>query len=139
MNTGDFVAICDIFPGMPSRTVRDIPVEALKLYHPFRIASEPPPLRGRLEAAKDIAVVLARVMKEQFSASKVVLFGSVLRSDFSQWSDIDIAVWGIPSSDIYKAAAFVSGYSKTFKIDLVDAEDCSPSLLQHIEQHGVEL
>ena len=32
-----------------------------------------------------------------------------------------------------------SGFSELFKVDLVDAEDCSESLLQHIKSEGVEL
>lgn len=68
-----------------------------------------------------------------------MLFGSLARADFSQWSDIDLAVWGISASDYYKAVAYASGYSSVFKIDLVDAEDCSQSLLQHIIHNGIEL
>lgn len=37
------------------------------------------------------------------------------------------------------SVADASGYSSVFKVDLVDAEDCSQSLLLHITQHGIEL
>jgi predicted nucleotidyltransferase len=125
---------------MPSRTVRNIPPEALKQFHPFKMS------RGmglvstvRQESAKDTADALAKTLKERFHASKVVLFGSLTRADFSLWSDIDLAVWGIPTADYFKAVAYASGFSNVFKVDLVDAEDCSQSLLQHITHNGIEL
>ena len=125
---------------MPSRTVRNISPEGLKQFHPFKASPERALITvARHKAAKDTAESLAKVLKERFKASKVILFGSATRSDFSQWSDIDLAVWGIPSTDYFKAVAYTSGYSNIFKVDLVDAEDCSPSLLQHITQYGIEL
>jgi len=123
---------------MPTRTVRHIPPEALKQFHPFKIGSEIASTI-RQESAKDTADALAKELKERFHASKVILFGSLTRADFSQWSDIDLAVWGISASDYYKAVAYASGYSSVFKVDLVDADDCSKSLLQHITQNGIEL
>jgi uncharacterized protein len=125
---------------MPSRTVRNISPEGLKQFHPFKASPERALITvARHKAAQDTAESLAKVLKERFKASKVILFGSATRSDFSQWSDIDLAVWGIPSTDYFKAVAYTSGYSNIFKVDLVDAEDCSQSLLQHITQYGIEL
>jgi predicted nucleotidyltransferase len=125
---------------MPSRTAKNISPEVLKQFHPFimnpggrEVSSD------RQQSAKDTSGALAKVLKERFNATKVVLFGSVTRTDFSQWSDIDLAVWGISISDYYRAVAYASGYSSVFKVDLVDAEDCSHSLLFHIIQHGIEL
>jgi predicted nucleotidyltransferase len=125
---------------MSSRTAREMSPEALKQFHPFKgspgcgLSSA-----ARQGAAKKTAESLAKVLKERFHASKVVLFGSALRTDFSQWSDIDLAVWGVSVSDYFKAVAYVIGYSSNFKVDLVDAEDCFQSLLQHIIENGVEL
>lgn len=125
---------------MPSRTVKNITPEGLKQFHPFKVSPERSTVSTvRQVAARETAESLAKVLKERFHASKVVLFGSVTRSDFSQWSDIDLAVWGIPNSDYFKAVAYTSGYSNIFKVDLVDVEDCSQSLLHHITQNGIEL
>lgn len=123
---------------MPTRTVRHISPEALKQFHPFRMLPGKE-VNSQQEAAKDTADALAKELKERFRASKIILFGSLTRADFSQWSDIDLAVWGISASDYYKAVAYASGYSSVFKVDLVDADDCSKSLLQHITQNGIEL
>lgn len=125
---------------MPSRTAKNISPEALKQFHPFIMNQGGGEVSSvRRQSARDTAGTLAKVLKERFHASKVVLFGSVTRTDFSQWSDIDLAVWGISISDYYRAVAYASGYSSVFKVDLVDAEDCSQSLLLHIIQHGIEL
>ena len=125
---------------MPSRTAKNISPEALKQFHPFIMNLGGEEVTSvRQQSARDTAVALAKVLKERFHASKVVLFGSVTRTDFSQWSDIDLAVWGISISDYYRAVAYASGYSSVFKVDLVDVEDCSQSLLLHITQHGIEL
>jgi predicted nucleotidyltransferase len=124
---------------MPTRTVKDISPEALKQFHPLRSLPGKEAISLRQVVAKETAVSLAKELKDRFKASKVFLFGSVTRSDFSQWSDIDLAVWGISTSDYFKAVAFASGYSSMFKVDLVDAEDCQPSLLHYISRHGVEL
>jgi len=125
---------------MPSRTVRNISPEGLKQFHPFKMSSGSTTVSTtRQVAARETAESLAIVLKERFNASKVVLFGSATRSDFGQWSDIDLAVWGISNSDYFKAVAYTSGYSNIFKVDLVDAEDCSQSLLQHITKNGIEL
>lgn len=125
---------------MPSRTTKNISPEALKQFHPFIMNPGGGEVSSvRQQSARDTASALANVLKERFHASKVVLFGSATRTDFSQWSDIDLAVWGISISDYYRAVAYASGYSNVFKVDLVDAEDCSQSLLLHITQHGIEL
>ena len=123
---------------MPSRTASNISPEGLKQFHPFR-KSPGKISTARQQAAKEIAESLTNILKERFHASKVMLFGSAAREDFSPWSDIDLAVWGISCSDYFMAVAYTSGYSNIFKVDLVDAEDCSPSLLQHVTQNGIEL
>lgn len=70
----------------------------------------------------------------------VVVFGSLVRRDwFTPWSDIDLAVWGIPANQFYQAVAAVTGLSPDFEVDLVDAEDCSTSLRRTIEREGKEL
>jgi uncharacterized protein len=123
---------------MSSLTVRDIAPELLKEYRPFA-TPKGVNLAGSQHAAIELATVLAGELKERFKAVRVVLFGSATRVDFSQWSDIDLAVWGIAPSEYFRAVAYVSGVSSRFKVDLIDAEDCALPLLQHIEMHGVEL
>jgi hypothetical protein len=42
-----------------------------------------------------------------------------------KWSDIDLAVWGIPAAAFYEAVAAVTGLDAEFCIDLLDPESCS--------------
>jgi len=123
---------------MPSRTAKDIPTALWRQYHPFRSVADDPSLTVA-ESAKTVAFAIASELKSRFSASKVMLFGSLARGDFHRWSDIDLAVWGISPSDYYRAVAFASGFSDLFKVDLVDVEDCSESLCQHIQREGIEI
>jgi len=58
---------------------------------------------------------------------------------FGPWSDIDLAAWGIPGNQFYRAVAAVSGISSDFKVDLVDPEDCRPAVRQMIEPEGIDL
>ena len=82
----------------------------------------------------------ARLLRRDFGAHKVVLFGSLAAAErFLPWSDIDLAAWGIPAEQYFRAVAAVTGLSAEFKIDLVDPADCKPGLAAAIEHEGVEL
>ena len=123
---------------MPSRTAKDILPALWKQYRPFRSVADERS-SSAAESARTVASAIARELKSRFSASRVMLFGSLARGDFHRWSDIDLAVWGVSPTDYYRAVAFACGFSDLFKVDLVDVEDCSESLRQHIQREGVEL
>ncbi len=82
----------------------------------------------------------AQLLRQEFGASKVVVFGSLARSDgFELWSDIDLAAWGIPADCFYRAVARVTGLSPDFKVDLLDLETCKLALRHMAECEGIEL
>jgi uncharacterized protein len=111
----------------------------LRNYQPFRNTAAKKANPALVAEARAVAAQIARELMIRFGATRVVLFGSLIREDFSALSDIDLAVWGVPPPDYYRAVAFASGFSKTWKVNLLDPEDCSPSLRQHIVQEGIEL
>lgn len=83
---------------------------------------------------------VARLLKSQFGAEKVFLFGSLAnRSWFERTSDIDIAVSGMPQSNYWQAWKMVEDVIKDRSVDLVQLEEASPSLLRVIERDGIEL
>jgi predicted nucleotidyltransferase len=83
---------------------------------------------------------LSALLKEQFKAQKVALFGSLIHAQrFTATSDIDLAVWGLPPEHFYAAVAAVTGFSAEFQVDLVEVESCSPTLRQVIEQENIPL
>lgn len=85
-----------------------------------------------------IAQTAAQILREEFGASRVVVFGSVLdKTSFHATSDLDLAVWGLPSASYIKALARLMTLSDC-TIDLVEAETASPAVLAGIAA-GLEL
>jgi predicted nucleotidyltransferase len=90
--------------------------------------------------AKHQARRAAEILKHEFGATRVVLFGSLAhRLWFTQWSDIDLAAWGIAPAEFYRAAGLIAELSRDFKIDVVDPATCRASVLEEIQQDGIEL
>jgi len=56
---------------------------------------------------------------------------------FNLWSDIDIAVKGVPPELFYKSVGEVTSLTLDFSIDVVDIEDCSSFLRENIEKGGI--
>ena len=97
-------------------------------------------LEERFKQAWQVARQAARCLRSEFGARRVLVFGSLSNKDwFHQWSDIDLAVWGVPPERYYSSVAMVTGLSPFFKVDLVDPEKCSLGLRACIEREGVEL
>jgi predicted nucleotidyltransferase len=124
---------------MSSKTALDMTPDMLRQYKPFTLKKEKKAPSPSATDARGVAVSIAEELKSRFGAKKVALFGSLARGEFDRWSDIDLAAWGIPAADFYRAVAFATGFSGDWRVDLVDAEDCSPSLRAVFEREGVEL
>jgi predicted nucleotidyltransferase len=124
---------------MTVKTAADLKPADWKHYRPFTPTednySRSTTVSDGYSVAKDIATELIRY----YGAKRVILFGSLARGDLHLRSDIDLAVWGIPASEFYRAVAFATGFSKTWKVDLVDADDCGETLSELIQKEGVGL
>jgi uncharacterized protein len=98
-------------------------------------------LERRRSQAMQIAQIAAEILRSEFGANRVVLFGSVLSDptdrSFYQGSDIDLAVWGISDRLYFKAVGKLQGLSE-FAIDLVEPQDAPPYILEAIAK-GVDL
>lgn len=81
---------------------------------------------------------LLAVLREDYSAERIAVFGSLTsREDFTRWSDIDLAVWGIAPERFYEAVATLNDLSPDIKVDLVDPERCQSTTLRRIiEEEG---
>lgn len=87
-----------------------------------------------VQAARNAATVL----KGEYGATRVVLFGSMLDPEhMTRHSDIDLAVWGIKSDD-YLRAGVAAEKGHQFSVDLIDAETTPPYIQAAIHQ-GMEL
>jgi len=94
----------------------------------------------RWEEAWDLVKTAAGLLRKKFGATRVAVFGSLVHEEgFGRWSDIDLAAWGIPPEQFYSAVARVTSLSSSFKVDLVDIEECRPTLRKLIEQEGIEI
>ncbi|MEW6233394.1 MAG: nucleotidyltransferase domain-containing protein [Chloroflexota bacterium] len=121
------------------KTALDLTAKELMEYWPVRRTA---PTRTREMQARAwlLAREVARLLRQQFGATRVMVFGSLAhRMWFSPWSDIDMAAWGIPSTEFYRAVATVTGLQADFEVNLVDPTDCHPALRQAIEQEGIDL
>jgi len=97
-------------------------------------------IKPRMEKAWKLAKKAAKVLREQYHAERVAVFGSLLHeSRFTEWSDVDIAAWGIAPDQTFRAIGTVMDLDSSFKINLVDVNTCTPSLLKAIEKEAIDL
>ncbi|MCS7220276.1 MAG: nucleotidyltransferase domain-containing protein [Anaerolineae bacterium] len=97
-------------------------------------------LARRQERALALARRAAALLREDFGAKRVVLFGSLVRGGvFDLRSDVDLAVWGLDERKYLRALARLLDLDPTIEIDLVIAENASPTFLATIEQEGIPL
>ncbi len=78
-----------------------------------------------------IAQTAAQMLKSEFQAERVVVFGSLLNDTFHESSDLDLAVWGLPPRRYFAAVGKLLALSD-FAVDLVEAERASPEILAAI-------
>ncbi len=128
-----------------AKTVLDLDQTELKKYNPLlafqrRDSETQQKLIQSRQQALEIAYQAARLLRHEFGAKKIILFGSLTKPNaFNQWSDIDLAAWGIPGDRFYEAVAAVTGLSPILKIDLIDPNYCRPVIRDSIEQEGLIL
>jgi predicted nucleotidyltransferase len=75
------------------------------------------------------------LLVERFGATRVVLFGSLLRGRLDDWSDVDLAVAGVAPADHFRAAAAIETLLDA-TVDLVRCEEAPPSLLARLDEEG---
>jgi predicted nucleotidyltransferase len=96
--------------------------------------------RKRRDLAWSVARDAAEVLKRQFDASRVILYGSVVHGYwFGPRSDIDLAEDGINPTDFWRAWSALDSIAQGFEINLIPLDTAIESLRQVIEQEGVEL
>ena len=111
-------------------TRKNLSPEASAQYH-FQNRKEDGML---LQRAWHTAHRIASMLYEDFKATQVGVFGSLAEPNaFSKWSDIDIAVWGIPNNKYFRASSIASDISGLFKVDLVDFESCKGLFRERIQ------
>ncbi|MEO0455849.1 MAG: nucleotidyltransferase domain-containing protein [Cyanobacteria bacterium P01_A01_bin.114] len=93
----------------------------------------------RQQQGQQIAQQAAALLKREFGATRVRLFGSLLDSKrVHPASDIDLAVDGLPDQHYLTAVARLLDLSD-FSVDLVQMEHTRPRLKAIIESQGIDL
>ena len=128
---------------MHSKTAIQITDKEMDIYRATARRREQQERREQEQRARyawKLARQAAALLKDRFSARRVLLFGSLARRDFfRRRSDIDLAVEGIKSRDFWRAWSALDTLGCELEIDLVDIETALPSLRLEIERQGVEL
>ena len=123
-------------PTTAHRTAKDLSPEELAEY-PRQIELQSQNRKvdeALLQRAWQTAHRIAAMLYKDFGATQAAVFGSLAEADtFSKWSDIDIAVWGIPNDKYLRAASVASDISGLFKVDLVDFDNCKGLFRQRIQ------
>jgi uncharacterized protein len=105
-----------------------------------RRQQEKPEIERRREKAWQAAREAAQLLKAEFGATRVAVFGSLTReSGFTRWSDVDIAAWGLAKEDTFRAIGAIMDMETDVPVNLVDVDTARPSLLAAIEREGIAL
>ncbi|MCX6048627.1 MAG: nucleotidyltransferase domain-containing protein [Chloroflexi bacterium] len=128
---------------MATKNATEIPAEKMALYRASaaqRQASAEQARQARFAQAQRVAARAAILLKTEFGAQKVVVFGSLLQPAlFHTRSDVDLAVWGIDELRYYRAVAQLLSLDPEISFDLVRFEEASPSVRTTILRDGVEI
>jgi predicted nucleotidyltransferase len=94
-------------------------------------------IRARRTRAWQVARRAAQVLKAEFGAKKVVVFGSLLSPAlFHDRSDVDLAVWGLTGRAYYRAVSALLDIEPSVSVDLIAFEDARPALQAVILREG---
>ncbi len=88
-------------------------------------------LEERRQRGLTLAKDAAQLLKTQFGATQVILFGSLLSDKFHEDSDIDLAVSGLPENQYFQAVGCLLGLGE-FDFDLVEISQARPVIAQAI-------
>ena len=93
-----------------------------------------------LQRAWHTAHRIAAMLYKDFGATQVAVFGSLVEPEsFSKWSDIDIAIWGIPNDKYFRAVSEAVNISRLFKVDLVDFENSKELFREKIQSQLIPI
>ncbi len=99
-----------------------------------------PERESRRQQGWESARQAAQLLQREFQVERVLVFGSLLHPDrFTQWSDVDLAAWGLTSDNWLQAILTVYELSTDIELNLVDVRTCSPEFVETIEREGVDL
>ncbi|MBM4201523.1 MAG: nucleotidyltransferase domain-containing protein [Gammaproteobacteria bacterium] len=81
---------------------------------------------------------IAAVLRDQFGATRVIVFGSLVRGRFTERSDLDLAVEGLDAERFFAALAMANGLTDR-TVDLKPLESLSPHFRERVLATGREV
>ncbi len=87
------------------------------------------------QRAKESLVPIIDYLTQNFNIKKIILFGSLVKGNFCETSDIDLAVEGIPAEDYFPTLAKINTMSDRW-IDLKPIESLDPHFLKRVLEAG---
>ncbi len=97
-------------------------------------------VKARRLRAWRVARKAAKILKAEFGAEKVTVFGSLMHPVlFHSRSDVDLAVWGLVGRAYYRAISVLLDIDPSISIDLIAFEEARPSVREVILKEGREL
>jgi len=99
-----------------------------------------PSAKTRMKKGWRLARKAAKILRENYHAKRVVVFGSLLSEKrFNQWSDVDVAAWDISPDLTFRAIGAIMDLDSSLVVNLVDVNSCPPALLETIEKEGMDI
>lgn len=124
-------------------SVLDVTAEEMAVYRATarrRLTQAKHDVEGKKIHAMQTARRVASVLKQDYGARRVVLYGSLARDrGFHSRSDVDLAAWGLEETLFYRIVSRLLDLDSAVEINLVMGEGVSPGLLTTIEREGIEL
>ncbi|NCJ06389.1 nucleotidyltransferase domain-containing protein [Synechococcales cyanobacterium C] len=97
-------------------------------------------LRHRQQLGLKVAHQASDLLKRDFNAQRVVLFGSMRSpNQVHERSDVDLAVWGLNPRDYFRAVGQLQGLHPEIAVDLVEVETAPSRLGEAIAATGIDL
>lgn len=78
---------------------------------------------------------ISQVLRERYRVQRIVLFGSLAKGQFTNESDIDLAVAGLAPEDFFTAYAEIDQLSQ-FKVDLKPLENLHSHFYHRVLAQG---
>ncbi len=123
-------------------TALELTPDQLKKFIKYHRRRKPPILTAAEIFEREELIAQAReaasILREQFNAKRVVLFGSLAHQAwFTPQSDVDIMVEGV--NDYFHAWRVVEKIISKRRVDLIDWDMASEGLKRAITRKGIEL
>ncbi|MCB0154340.1 MAG: nucleotidyltransferase domain-containing protein [Anaerolineae bacterium] len=78
---------------------------------------------------------IVQVLRETYAVERIILFGSLVKGQFTLTSDIDLAVAGLAPAKFFEAYAHVNRLTQ-FRIDLKPLESLTPHFYRRVLEQG---